>query len=327
MLHEVGELTAADYQNLARMKTLRELSLSPTDNPPASFLRSLNGLQKLHIFDLEEDPRSEVCRNIAQNKKLVSLQLTGDSYSLSSGQCMKALGKLPLRSLKLNLQSSKLISRLAAMSKLSSLSLHFSDSKSLARHFQALSHLVRLGSLELHGIQITASGLRHIMKLPLRSVTFVSAGLKDDSLRLLGSLSKLTSLHLRANPITSGLRYLHKLPLQKLLLQDCGLTDRSLRPIRALRKLTSLNLNDNSLTDRAIHVLVGLPLKDLSLSNTAVSDGGLVRLSRVKTLSYLFVRRTQVTAAGANRFQELNPNCWIWFYVPKANPRSPPRAP
>jgi hypothetical protein len=66
-------------------------------------------------------------------------------------------------------------------------------------------------------------------------------------------------------------------------------------------------------------------LKSLSLEGTRITDAGLAQLGRHKKLSYLSAGRTQVTADGAARLQELLPECRVSQLDTSALRTRPPR--
>jgi len=76
----------------------------------------------------------------------------------------------------------------------------------------------------------------------------------------------------------------------------------------------ALTLHDPTFTDAHLLQLDGLhDFQTLDLEGTQISNDGLLRLEQMKQLRYLVFRRTNVTAAGAQRLQSALPNAWIWF--------------
>ncbi len=112
------------------------------------------------------------------------------------------------------------------------------------------------------------------------------------------------------------------------------ITDAGLEHLRGLTKLRFLNISGNAITDQAFKVLGTMPnittlyvgdnnkitgeelaqlrsLATLDLTRTAVSDQTLPQLYGLKSLFFLKLKGTKVTAVGIAALQKALPNCTI----------------
>jgi hypothetical protein len=78
----------------------------------------------------------------------------------------------------------------------------------------------------------------------------------------------------------------------------------------------------SKIDDTAIPSLAAMKrLLFLDLAETAVTDKGLEQLAGMIQLRHLFVGGTQVTAAGAERFQQRHPACLVSRFATKSEPK------
>jgi hypothetical protein len=85
--------------------------------------------------------------------------------------------------------------------------------------------------------------------------------------------------------------------------------------LAAFRDLEYLNLTNSRVTDSGLLALERLPkLQSLSLEGTAITDAGLEILARFPALTYVNVKRTQVTTQGIIRLQDRHPELRVLFY-------------
>jgi hypothetical protein len=159
------------------------------------------------------------------------------------------------------------------------------DDESLEELARASLH--RLRALRLEGTRVRGSGLRHLVRSPLRFITW-EAGLDLPlALQFLEPFSLLESLHFESRASTleglstlSSLRHLNRLTLHVPALVDIGF----LRPLESL--------------------------EDVNLAGTRVGDSGLKHLVRLK-LHEVDLRDTQVTAQGVAWLQRKCPELRI----------------
>ncbi len=85
-----------------------------------------------------------------------------------------------------------------------------------------------------------------------------------------------------------------------------------LPPLAELSELVWIDLTDTKVTDQGLLHLVGLTrLEQLRLDETQVTDAGLMHLAKLKRLSTLNLYRTQVTDEGVKKLQAALPDLEI----------------
>jgi hypothetical protein len=62
--------------------------------------------------------------------------------------------------------------------------------------------------------------------------------------------------------------------------------------------LERLNLSQTQITDAGLANLYGMKIGTLDVSRTRVTDAGLAKLRGIKSLQWLWLRGTRVTATG-----------------------------
>jgi uncharacterized protein YjbI with pentapeptide repeats len=87
-------------------------------------------------------------------------------------------------------------------------------------------------------------------------------------------------------------------------LSGAQLTDSTFQQLKGLERVAELNLSKSSLTDDQMDKLndVAYLLVKLDLSNTAVTDAGVEKLTNLNVCSDLNLAGTQVTKAGVENF-------------------------
>lgn len=136
-------------------------------------------------------------------------------------------------------------------------------------------------------------------------------GVTDDGLKHIEHLTKLTSLVLSQTKITDdGLRHLNKLTeLTFINLRGTGLTDQGLTHIGHLPKLSFVVLEGNAITDDGLKVIANpktfVSLTSIGLTDTQITDEGLVHLKNLKNLQRLYMGRTRITSKGVAQLTDM----------------------
>lgn len=192
---------------------------------------------------------------------------------------------------------------------------------------QALGRHASIESIEIRRMPVSDAGLAALAKLPkLGKLEIATTGaLSDKSVRLLGGLSALETLHLSGIELRSdSLKLLADLPrlravtladgrvkgsnlahlgrsttVTSLCLKDLDIDGPGFEQLAALRQLERLEAVGSDLSDRDF-VSIGRmkALKSLNLSHSSTSDAGLKHLIGLTRLSSLHLERTAVTADG-----------------------------
>jgi hypothetical protein len=155
----------------------------------------------------------------------------------------------------------------------------------------------------------------------------------------LENFSNLYSIFFQKNNLTSlDVKIFSYLPcLSDIAFDDCVFRDtKILQNLSNCQKLKTLYINNSSFNKEDIEPLVSCPITNLTFmsaditddklicllsfpylewlmisDNIAISDAGLLSLCRLKTLKYLDVSNTSVTAAGVEKFKKCRPDVVI----------------
>lgn len=122
-----------------------------------------------------------------------------------------------------------------------------------------------------------------------------SGAVRDDDLTALLQLRTISSLDLRGGAADAPL----------------GTIDPALRAITAL-PLTELRLSRSTVSDDGVRYLAQLSsLRSLDLGGTKISDAALQHVSKIQTLKYLDLRHTAVTDEGVSQLSSLVSLRWL----------------
>jgi len=154
-----------------------------------------------------------------------------------------------------------------------------------------------------HGQRSDLATLRRQHQVSLKGTTL--AGLMDTAERM-----GLAGRPLRLEP--ASLARLAKFPnLTSLNLWNAKVTDAGLAEIAKL-PLRELVLTETPITDAAlVHIGQMTKLQRLVLTETPITNAGLAYLHSLKSLRFLGLRGTGVTAEGLNRLRATLPQCKI----------------
>lgn len=146
-----------------------------------------------------------------------------------------------------------------------------------------------MNSLTLVDIQLELDAIDSIAQnKPAGSLIIANGGLTDESVAKLLENSQFLWFHIPSNRITyKSLLRVNQSDVTILNIGDNGLEDEDLIPLAKNESITVLYLSGNPITDEGLQYLSDLPLTDLLLD------------------------RTQVTESGVQNFHERMPNCRI----------------
>ena len=167
----------------------------------------------------------------------------------------------------------------------------------------------RVISVKAHGLEFTNALAARLQELPdLRQVQAPKSVLQDETLRILGSLSNLETLHLSSTAVTAGgLAHLTQLTkLRELVLGDCRIDDSDTEWIAQIGSLRTLNLDRTDVTDEGLKVLAALQnLEKLYLGGTQIQGTGFARFTGHDGLLYLALPDTPLTEEGLSSLKNL----------------------
>ena len=158
---------------------------------------------------------------------------------------------------------------------------------------QLVERLPRLRSFTAPGRESVAATLaalgRH--QPDLRSLSLNGCGMSDGDLAALAGMKRLDLLRLERTGITdAGLVHLESLAsLFSLYIGNPGVTDEGLRRLNGLTHLESLNLVESRVTGVGLSLLVGMPLNELWLSSTLITDPEMATVAQLTHLRRLIL--------------------------------------
>lgn len=172
---------------------------------------------------------------------------------------------------------------------------------------QGMKSLSRIGkslrSLNITHTPVTDEGL---MQLP-PSITWLSANHTDamHNPHALDQLSGLKTLHVATTTLNDeGLKELAKLPnLQELIVTRTKVTDAGINHLKAAPRLRDLHASETQLTDACIDSLLEMPLRSFSCRESTLTDAGLTKLAKHRTLEWVNVSGTRITTEGLMQFE------------------------
>jgi hypothetical protein len=285
-------LAKIDLTRVGSLKPLEHLTLSGAMTE--ALLRPLAGLENLKMLNLSHDfsSREGVTLDLAflDGTPLLEKLLVHGMYTLS-GAAAARIGRLErLRELSGDFSAADDagLRQLGAARQLETLYLNaaFGAGKLTPAAFDALGSLANLRKLYYSG-----------RTLPDRTPLLVT----DKSLVDWRALGKLQSLHLDPCRISdAGLRELgHLESLEKLQLTGhLDITDPGLMPLAALANLQTLVLDHASITGSGLAALAQTPLKELSLSDSAIDDRGAPAIAKLRSLVALDLSGTRISDRG-----------------------------
>ncbi len=203
--------------------------------------------------------------------------------------------------------------------------------------FASAAKFTSLSRLTLQSKRITGSGIAHLKASSIGSLVIGQCRLVDAEMVHLKAMPKLGVLTIIGTPIgDAGLKHISEVKqLETLQMQNCdNVTIAGMKHLEKCESLQHIELNSpmtgacfeslskiNTLTtisalievtDTDVKHLVGLPkLENLRIPLVSITDVGLESLSQIKTLKFVSVKGSKVTAAGVKKFRAALPECKI----------------
>ena len=153
---------------------------------------------------------------------------------------------------------------------------------------------------------ITDAGCKILAKLPIQHMLLRARKVTDEGLKSIASIASLRGLGLAQCDITDeGVRALSE-NMQTLGLAETNITDKSMRDIAKMRSLILLNVTDGDISDEGLCQITQLPLVELWVGHTKVTDSSLIMLGRGKAnLNTLCAINTRVSEKGLRALKHM----------------------
>lgn len=163
--------------------------------------------------------------------------------------------------------------------------------------------------IDMHGAQISATGLGYLGALPnLESLDVSNSPVAADSLTAIARAQSLKSINLANSEANDRVvSELSTIPhLQTLDLSGTRVTGGSATGLGSMRELTELSLMGTSADDQVVTALASLPLRKLDLSKSRITNASLPLILKISTLESLNVSFCAVTGDGFKGFGKSN---------------------
>ncbi len=181
------------------------------------------------------------------------------------------------------------------------LKLHEINDIALARVVSRPEAASAITSLELQGDQVTARGLESLVAMEnLISLKLLCPTIPPEGLFALGRIPSLKLLAIggtKANDdVVAALTSLSQ--LESLDLSGTGISPAAGVPLSRFTNLQFLNLTSTATDDSTIAAIQSLPIQNLMLAKTRISNASLDFIKKMKSLQSLEVPFCSVTGAG-----------------------------
>ncbi|MGD9681554.1 MAG: protein kinase [Candidatus Obscuribacterales bacterium] len=189
---------------------------------------------------------------------------------------------------------------------------------------------------------ITSRGLRCLKGIPLRSFEADAGHFNDDSARALKIFPELAVVRLQATPLVTieGIKAITELPsltylsirftrplpagtveqiskMKRLTTVDLGhsrpITLDDIRTLTSMPRLRSLKITNTGLDDSVVPILVDSHIELLEIGENAISDKGLLELTRMKSMRSLKISAAGgiISKDGLKQFRKIRPDVSI----------------
>jgi internalin A len=210
--------------------------------------------------------------------------------------------------------TNQLIPRIAEQSNLTSLTLKntFVDDDGVMQ----LTGLKALKVIDLRVAPlITDRAMESLVKMPsLRAVRLVGGNITDQGVATVLQTPLLSELDVRnCRRVTkAGIeKAAAKKSLRVLKLGGSTIDDAMLDIVAGMDNLTSLSLENGTFSDAGVAKLSRLPLEELNVKQTAITDASVDTIAKLTSLKRLVVTQTRITTDGAQRLHKALPGCEI----------------
>jgi beta-lactamase regulating signal transducer with metallopeptidase domain len=187
---------------------------------------------------------------------------------------------------------------------------------------ESLQDLKNLEVVQVNGSKLTDASLRTLSLLPkVENLSLQGSEFTDEGLASLSTMKQLKSLAIDTHktPISdAGADHLAALGnLERLILGNAQISDERLKQLRGLSKLKSLWLTGGgdsplAITDQGLQTIASFADLDyLGLTNSRITDSGVLQLAALKKLRNLYVGSPLISEGGFDRLRAAMPQASI----------------
>ncbi|OAI40678.1 hypothetical protein AYO40_04505 [Planctomycetaceae bacterium SCGC AG-212-D15] len=181
-----------------------------------------------------------------------------------------------------------------------------------------LRKAVNLRELYLRETRITDKALTHVGKLPsVWSLILDDTAVTDVGCQRLANMDSLSLLGLSGTKVEGwGLDALPNNEYFNLCWERSAATDAGvIAAVRRLTKLKDLNLSDTAVSDQALAAIAKLRHLDaVRLSNTRITDAGLAAFQGHPKLVTIYLRGCNISSAAVEKLKEKTPKLMFVYW-------------
>ena len=161
--------------------------------------------------------------------------------------------------------------------------------------------------LDLSNTAVTDAGMVHLNGKRFFSLTLSGTRVGDDGLEQVRGCDRLVGLYLSKTDITdAGMVHVASLrKLKRLGLSDTRVSGIGVKQLAGVRALETLWLQRTRIDDNALRSLERLPLRQLHLDGTQITDVGMESLARIPSIVHLHLFDTQIGDSGVAHLSRL----------------------
>lgn len=269
-------------------------------------MKQLSGMTKLRkLWANEIRITDEGLKPLQNLKELEELHVRGTPITDAGLSYLSGLTKLK----KLDILSSNVtdagLDSLSGMKDLEYLNLYRTRISNAG--LEKLKRFPNLRQVDLRYTRATLAGVQSLRAaLPRAEFLFLDGGPKPGDSRqrqiLAGKGDSVIADWVRT---IGGEALLKDRALVGVSLRGTSVSDEQLRNFEGLTKLNSLNLDGVEIGDLGVRALAALPLVELTLNNTGISDAGLEYVAKIRTLQKLRLDNTLIEGPGLAQLKSL----------------------
>lgn len=303
-------INAKSLQSLSKLRNLRELSFydSPITTRDFAPLTKLSCLESLRFSPTAMPP--QLVASLSRLPKLHELQcgLPGSEASLRLLSTFPALQSLGLDCSTLCKNKLKLLGLFRKLRNLELCNTYVDD--------EVIGEIAKISDLEwlqLRGCHITDAGAQKLDSLTALQKLYISdIAISDNGLKTLGNLPQLKQIYLdntqiQGTAFEKGFDALEDLTIRKSRVNNTGLV-----AIGRLKNLKAFRAPESEISTPGVFNLSKLSsLETLNLYDTRLDIDSVPPLLKLKRLTALDVRLTDIPYRGLKTLEDSNPLCTI----------------
>ncbi len=171
-----------------------------------------------------------------------------------------------------------------------------------------------IGGLVISQCRLVDAEMVHLKAMPnLNSLQIIGTPIGDAGLKHISEVKQLSTLQMQncVNVTIAGMKHLEKCEALQLIELSSPMTGACFESLGKIKTIAIISTTIE-VTDTDVKHLVGLPkFENLRCNLLSLTDVGLESLSQIKTLKFIYLKGSKVTAAGVKKFRAALPECKV----------------